>query len=68
MKKDSIILKKIIKNQKKKYIKNIYYSVTKENMAQECKINFTLKTSIIHHINRIKEKKHNYFNRCGKKN
>ena len=27
-------------------------------MAQECKINFTLKTSIIHHINRIKEKKH----------
>lgn len=27
-------------------------------MAQECKIDFTLKTNIIHHINRIKEKKH----------
>ena len=27
-------------------------------MAQECKINFTLKTNIIHHIDRIKEKIH----------
>lgn len=36
-------------------------------MFQECKISFTLKNNVIHHIDRKEEKTRDYFNRCGKK-